>query len=78
MGCKFSWNKIIIFSELSFKYLLHVLDIFTKYTWIKSLKENKINTVLDCFIGIVNESTRKPQKLWIDQGAEFYNNLMQK
>ena len=29
-------------------------------------------------IGIVNESKRKSNKLWVDQGRGFYNNLMQK
>ena len=26
---------------------------------------------------IVNESDRKPNKFWVDQGREFYNKLMQ-
>ena len=26
---------------------------------------------------IVNQSNRKPNKLWVDQGREFYNKLMQ-
>ena len=29
------------------------------------------------FIEIVNESNRKLNKLWVDQGREFYNKLMQ-
>ena len=33
--------------------------------------------VLNTFIEIVNESNRKPNKLWVDQGREFYNKLMQ-
>ena len=35
-------------------------------------------TGLDGFIKIVNESKRKPFKLWIDQGRNSYNKLMQK
>ena len=27
---------------------------------------------------IANKSNRKPNKLWFDQGREFYNKLMQK
>ena len=30
------------------------------------------------FIEIVNESNHKPNKLWVDQGREFYNKLMRK
>ena len=42
------------------------------------MKDKKAKTVLNGFIGIVNESKRKPNKLRVDQGREFYNNLMQK
>ena len=42
------------------------------------LTDKKVKTVLNCFIGMVNESTRKPSKLWVDQGREFYNNFIRK
>ena len=60
------------------KYLLRVIDAFTKYAWIKPLKDKKVNTVLNTFIEIVNESNGKRNKLWIDQGREFYNKFMEK
>ena len=50
------------------KYLLCVIDVFTKYAWVKPLKDKKGKTVLNAFIEIVNESNRKPNKLWVDQG----------
>ena len=59
------------------KYLLCVIALFTKYVWVKPLKDKKGKTVLNVFIEIVNESTRKPNKLWVGQGREFYNKLMQ-
>ena len=59
------------------KYLLWVIDVFIKYEWVKSLKYKKGKTVLNAFIEIVNESNRHPKKLWVDQGREFYNKLMQ-
>ena len=49
---------------------------FTKYEWIKPLKDKKCKTVLNPFI-VVNESNRKPNKLWIDRGREFFNILIQ-
>ena len=55
-----------------------MIDVFTKYAWVKPLKYKKGKTVLDAFIEIVNESNRKPNKLWVDQGKEFYNERMQK
>ena len=38
-------------------------------------KKGKI--VLNAFIKIGNESNCKQKKLWVDQGREFYNKLMQ-
>ena len=45
------------------KYLLCVTDVFTKYIWVKLLKDKKGKTVLNAFIKIVNESNCKPNKL---------------
>ena len=59
------------------KYLLCVIDVFTKYAWNELLKDKKSKTVLNVFMEIVNESNRKPNKLWVDLGKEFYNKLMQ-
>ena len=53
------------------------MDVFTKYAWVKPLKIEKGKTVLNGFIEIVSEFYRKPNKLWVDQGREFYNQLMQ-
>ena len=60
------------------KYLLCVIDSFTKYVWIKPLKDKKAKIVLHSFIGIVNKSERKPNQLWFDQGRTFCNNLLRK
>ena len=50
------------------KYFLCVIDVFTKYAWVKPLKHKKGKTILNAFIEIVNESNRKPNDLWVDQG----------
>ena len=70
MRSLFSKNKNI-------RYLLCVADVFTKYAWVKPLKDKKGKTVLNAFIEKVHESNRKPNKLWVDQGREFYNKFMQ-
>ena len=70
MGSLSSKNKNV-------KYLLCVINVFTKYAWVKPLKDKKGKTVLNAYIEIVNESNRKPNKLWVDQEREFYNKLMQ-
>ena len=61
---KFSkWNKGI-------KYLLMVIDVFSKYGWIRGLKDKKTETVSKAFDDIF-KSKRKPQMLWTDKGSEF-------
>ena len=70
MGSMSSKNKNV-------KYLLCVIDFFTKYACAKPLKDKIGKRVLNAFIEIVNESNRKPNKLWVDQRIEFYNKLMQ-
>ena len=59
------------------KYLLSVIDVFTKHVLVETLKDKKAKTVLHGFIKIVNIFKYKPNKLWADQEREFYNNLMQ-
>ena len=41
------------------KYLLCVIDVFTKYAWVKALKDKKCKTVLNTFTERVNESNHK-------------------
>ena len=60
------------------KYLLCVIDIFTKYAFVKLCQIKKAKTVLDGLIRIVNESKCIPNKLWADQGKEFSNKPMEK
>ena len=54
------------------QYLLCVIDLFTKYAWVK-----KVKTVFNTLIEIVNESNWKLNKLWVDQARELYSKLMQ-
>ena len=58
------------------KYLLCVIDVFTKYVWVKTLKDEKVKAVPHGLIEIIEESKRKPNKLWVDQGREFHNDPM--
>ena len=57
-----------------FGFLLRVIDIFTKYAWVVPLKDKKGITITNAFQKILKESNRKPNKIWVDKGSEFYNN----
>src|SRR6218665_2234257 len=56
-----------------FKYLLSVVDIFSKYGWNVPLKDRSGKCVSQAFEKIFTSSERKPKKLWVDNGKEFYN-----
>ena len=56
------WNKGI-------KYLLTVIDVFSKYGWIVPLKDKKTESVSSAFDRIFKKSKRKPEKLWTDKGS---------
>lgn len=53
------------------KFLLSVIDIFSKYGWLVPLKDKKGESVAKAFEKIFKE--RKPNKIWVDEGKEFYN-----
>ena len=56
--------------------LLCVMYIYSKYLWVIPLKGKKGITITNAFQIILNESNRKPKKIWEDKGSEFYNILM--
>ena len=61
-----------------FRFLLCVIDIFSKYAWVVPLKDKKGVYVVDAFQKILDDSNRKPNKKWVDKGSEFYNNSFKK
>ena len=57
-----------------FRFLLCVIDIFSKYAWVVPLKDKKDVSIVDAFQKILDKSARKPSKILVDKGSEFYNN----
>ena len=54
-----------------FRFLLCVIDIFSKYAWAIPLKHKKGISVVYVFQKILKNSDRKPNKIWVDKGSEF-------
>ena len=54
-----------------FRFLLCVIDIFSKCAWVVPLKDKKGITITNDFQKILKKSNRKPNKIWIDKGSEF-------
>ena len=61
-----------------FRFLLCVTDIFSKYAWVVPLKDKKGVSILNAFQKSLKKSNRKPNKIWVDRGGEFYNNSFKK
>ena len=59
-----------------FKFLLSVIDIYSKYAWVVTLKDKKGASIVNAFQSILKKSNRKPNKVWVDKGGEFYNRSM--
>ena len=57
----------------AFRFLLCVIDIFSKYALVVPLKDKKSISMLNAFQIIFKDSNRKPDKIWVDKGSEFYN-----
>ena len=60
------------------KYLLCAIDLYSKYAFVIPLKDKKGISIVNAFDKIIKQSNRKPSKIWVDQGGEFYNNVFKK
>ena len=63
--------QLIIKFNKGFRFLLSVIDIYSKYAWVIPLKNKKGLQLLMLFKNFLDESKRKPNKIWVDKGIEF-------
>ena len=61
-----------------YKYLLNVIDLFSRYAFFIPLKSKSSYAIIKAFESLFASSKRKPYKLWTDQGTEFTNNTFKK
>ena len=55
------------------RFLLCVIDIFSKYAWVVPSKDKKGVSIATAVQSILKQSNRKPNKIWVDKGSQFYN-----
>ena len=60
------------------KYLLCAIDLYSKYAFVIPLKGKKGTSIVNAFNKIIKQSNRKPNKIWVDQGSEFYNRVFKR
>ena len=61
-----------------FRFSLCVIDIFSKYAWVAPLKYKKVENIVNAFKSILKDPNRKPNKIWVGKGSQFYNNSFKK
>ena len=53
--------------------------MYSKYAFVIPLKDKKGIGIVNAFDEIIKQSgSVKPNKIWVDQGSEFYNNVFKK
>ena len=73
MGADLADMQLISKCDKGFRFLLCVIDIYSKYDWVIYLKDKKGITITNAFQKNFKESSGKPNKLWIDKSIKFYN-----
>ena len=59
-----------------FRFLLCVIDIFSKYAWVVPLKDKKDVSIADAFQKLLDDSNRKPSKIWAAREVDFTKILL--
>ena len=72
-GADLADMQIISKFSKGFRFLLCVIDIYSKYAWVISLKDEKGISITNAFRKIIKKSNREPNKIWVNKGSEFYN-----
>ena len=76
MGADLSDIQLLSKFNKEFRFLLCVFDIFSKYAWVVPLKDKNGVSIVNAFQSLLDDSKRKPNKIWVDKGSEFYNRSM--
>ena len=77
-GADLTDMKLISKFNKGFTFWWCVIDFFSKYAWVVPLKDKKSVSIVDAFQKILDDSNRKPNKIWLDKGCEFYNSSLKK
>ena len=77
MGVDLADMRLLSKQNKNIKYLLCAIDLFSKYAFVVPLKDKKGISIINAFTKI-KKSNRKPNKIWVDQGGEFYNHVFKK
>ena len=61
------WEK----ENEGFRYMLNIIDAFSKFAWSEKLKDNTANAVLNTLKRIIKNSKRQSKFIWVREGKQF-------
>ena len=73
---KYTHLSKIIFWVADLADNLFFIIIFSKYSSVFLSKDKKAITITNAVQKIIDESNRKPYKIWVDKGSKFYKRSM--
>ena len=76
LGADLADMELISKFNKGLRFLLCVIDIYSKNVWLIRLKDKKGIMITNPFQKILDESNRKPNKICVDKGSEFYTRTM--
>ena len=66
-------------SNDGYRYLLTVIDCFSKFAWVVPVKKKDSEHIFEAFNELLKKSfPRKPERIQTDKGKEFINSTVQK
>ena len=74
----FKWSIDLIdigYYELEYKYLLTVIDIFSKRCWIEKMKKKESLEMFYAFLRVLYRASTFPHQIMCDNGGEFQSYL---
>ena len=71
-GADLADMQLIIIFNKGYRFLLCVIDIYSKYAWDVLLKDKKGITITKAFQKVLDESNCKLNKIWVEKKSEFY------
>ena len=77
LGANLANMQIISRFNEEIRFLLCVVDIFSKYVWCFPLKHKEGTTIINALQKVLVESICRPIKIWVDKDSEVYNRSME-
>ena len=59
-----------------FQYIINIIDLYSRHAWSIPIKNKTGKSIVEAFDSL--SETKKPKKLWVDNGSEFYNKIFKK